>query len=179
VQVVAGGEVFLDVPPWAPGATAIPMVAVDGSFNQTIENARADIATGSLSVGRHTLYVRGRDALGNVGPVSAIFFQVTSAANQAPGVQIARPTKGTVVVAGNPLTLAASAVDPEDGDLSGILIWTSSISGQLLVGAGGDVMLPGGTHIITATVQDSEGVASSANVTVNVGIISGGPTASK
>lgn len=173
-QVVNAGEVYVDVPPWAPGATPIPMVAVDGTFNSTIESARADIATSSLSVGRHTLYVRGRDALNNWGPVSAIFLNVTAAVNQAPTVAIIRPTKNSSVVAGNPLSVEATATDPEDGNLTSTVTWSSNISGPLTVDIEGTVFLPGGQHVLTASATDNEGLVGTATVSVFVGTISGG-----
>lgn len=178
VQTVAAGEVYVDVPPWAPGATPIAMIATDGAFNQTIESARATIPTGALTVGRHTLYVRGRDASNNWGPVSAVFLQVTPpATNQAPAVQLFRPTKGTTVVAGSALNLAAAATDPEDGDLSASIVWTSNlVTGPIYTGGSGSVVLPGGVHTLTATVTDTQGVSGNASINVTVGGISSVPS---
>ncbi|MEZ4363232.1 MAG: M14 family zinc carboxypeptidase [Kofleriaceae bacterium] len=169
VQAVTAGELYVDVPPWAPGATPLPMSAVDGVFNQTIETGRAILSTSTLSVGAHTLYVRGRDALGNWGSVSAAFLTVQGAANQPPVVSISQPKKSTVVVAGGVLTLSATALDAEDGNVSGAIVWTSNISGQIAVGAGGYVVLPSGTHTLTATALDSQGATGAATVTINVG----------
>lgn len=176
VQTIAAGEVFLDTPPWAPGATPIAMTATDGAFNQTIETARANIPTNALANGRHTLYVRGRDSAGNVGAISAAFFTVTAGVNQAPSITLQRPTKGTTVVAGSALSLAATAADPEDGSLSANIVWTSNLSGQIYVGSNGSVVLPGGMHTITASVTDSQGAVGNASVTVSVGGISSVPS---
>jgi hypothetical protein len=76
VQTIAAAEVYLDTPPWAPGATPVPMAPVDGTFNQTVEAVKATLSTAGWSVGRHTLFVRGRDAASNWGPVSAVFVDV-------------------------------------------------------------------------------------------------------
>lgn len=179
VQTIASGEVFVDVPPWAPGATPIALVATDGAFNGTIESVRADIPTSSLSDGRHTLYMRGRDAAGNVGPVSAAFVTITAGANQAPSVSLLRPAKGTTVVAGGALTLAATASDPEQGDLSSTIVWTSNLSGQIYVGGSGSVVLPGGIHTLTASVVDAQGAIGNASITVTVGGISSVPGGGK
>ncbi len=172
VQTIAAGEVFVDVPPWAPGATPIAMTAVDGSFNQTIENVRATIPTSGLADGRHTLYVRGRDAGGATGAISAIFLTVAPGVNQAPTLTLQRPTKGTVVVAGGLLNVAATASDPEEGNLSSSIRWSSNLSGPFFVGGSGSVMLPAGLHTITATVTDAQGAVGNASVTVSVGGIS-------
>jgi hypothetical protein len=48
------------------------------------------------------------------------------------------------------------ANDPEDGNLSGALIWTSSLSGQFGTGAMFNAPLTAGTHTITVTVTDSD-----------------------
>jgi hypothetical protein len=76
-QNIAAAEYYLDTPPWA-GGTPITMSASDGAFNATSENVTASVNTTGLADGRHTLYVRGRDAGNNWGPVSAIFFTITS-----------------------------------------------------------------------------------------------------
>lgn len=78
VQNIAGGEVYIDVPPWleAENPVAIPMQPVDGNFNNPIEQARATLDTSGLSGGQHILYVRGQDAAGNWGAFSAIFLEV-------------------------------------------------------------------------------------------------------
>ncbi len=78
VQALAAAEVFVDTPPWMPGAVAVAMQAVDGAFDETIEPAQVTLATGSWSTGRHTLFVRGRDAASNDGPVTALFIDVTT-----------------------------------------------------------------------------------------------------
>jgi carboxypeptidase T len=75
-QAVAEVQAFIDVPPWLPGAVPIALVASDGSFNSTVEAATGTLSTAGLSLGRHTVYVRGRDAAGNWGAVSAVFLNV-------------------------------------------------------------------------------------------------------
>ncbi|TDM05386.1 MAG: carboxypeptidase [Ideonella sp. MAG2] len=72
-QAIAAGEFYVDTPPWMPGATAQAMTPNDGSFNATTEVAKGTINTTGLSVGKHMVFVRGKDAAGNWGPVSASF----------------------------------------------------------------------------------------------------------
>jgi hypothetical protein len=76
VQAIAAAEVYVDVPPWMPSASAIPLSAVDGAFDETVEAVTGGFTTLNWSLGRHTLFVRGRDAAGNWGPVSAVFVDV-------------------------------------------------------------------------------------------------------
>jgi len=77
VQTIAAAEVYLDTPPWAPGAIPVALSATDGSFDETIEAVSGTLQTGGWTAGRHTLFVRGRDAAINWGPVSAVFIDVT------------------------------------------------------------------------------------------------------
>jgi len=74
-QAITAAEYYVDTPPWAGGA-ARAMSASDGAFSSTSEAVRAQVNTSGWSVGRHTLYVRGRDSSGNWGPVSAVFVTV-------------------------------------------------------------------------------------------------------
>jgi len=76
-QVIAGAEAFVDVPPWMPGATPIALAAADGAFDAKTEKATVTLSTGTLAKGKHLVYVRGTDAAGNKGPVTAIFLKIT------------------------------------------------------------------------------------------------------
>ena len=84
-QNVIAAEYYLDAPPWA-GGTAVAMSASDGSFNSNIEGATAAIDTTSLSQGQHILYVRGQDANGVWGAVSAVFLYIDDNAPPPPAV---------------------------------------------------------------------------------------------
>ncbi len=77
-QSIAGAEYYIDVPPWStsPAPVAHAMTASDGAFNSTSEDVQAVINTASLGVGRHIVFVRGRDTSGNWGPVSAAFLYI-------------------------------------------------------------------------------------------------------
>lgn len=73
---IVAAELSLDMPFWVTGTPTIALMAVDGAFDATIEEVTAVIDTGSLSVGRHMLFIRGQDAEGNWGAPSAHFFVV-------------------------------------------------------------------------------------------------------
>jgi len=75
-QNIAAAEAYVDLPPWMPGATPIPLAAADGSYNAKSEKGTATLATGSLAKGKHLVFVRGKDAAGNFGPVSATFLKI-------------------------------------------------------------------------------------------------------
>jgi len=68
-EVISAVEYTIDKPPWA-GGTPIGMAALDGTFDSPAETAVAQVGT-TLRAGRHTVFVRGRDAAGNWGPVTA------------------------------------------------------------------------------------------------------------
>ncbi len=78
-QNVGAAEYYVDTPPWA-GGTAVPM---NGTFTSQTVPVNATVSTGSLSVGRHIIFVRGRGvnnipstAYQSWGPVSAVFLDV-------------------------------------------------------------------------------------------------------
>jgi hypothetical protein len=75
---VAGAEVYADTPPWITSTVPLTtsMVALDGGFDEKVEDVTASIDPAGLSQGRHLLFVRGRDTDGNWGPVSAGFLYV-------------------------------------------------------------------------------------------------------
>jgi len=75
-QNIAAAEYTLDTPPWEPGAAPVALTAADGAFDGPIENLTVQIDTAGLSPGAHRVYVRGRDADGFWGPVSAAFLRV-------------------------------------------------------------------------------------------------------
>ena len=136
-QSIAEAEVYVDVPPWS-GGTAQALSASDGTFDETVEPVEGLISTTGLAPGRHTLFVRGRDAAGNFGAVSAEFLYVVD-----PGLS---PTvQGTVTDAETGLPLAATvalgpltvATNPGDGTYS--------------------IQVPAGTYDVRATAAGHAG----------------------
>ena len=69
-DVITAAEAYVDLPPWHPNAVAIPLAAEDGNFNSTSEFVIGNIRSGP---GQHMIFLRGRDAAGNWGPVTAVF----------------------------------------------------------------------------------------------------------
>ena len=92
--------------------------------------------------------------------------------NKAPMVVISNPAPGTIVTPGGLLVLSGSAVDLEDGSIPDESYeWTSDVDGFL--GAGPSYPLSGlsnGLHMITLTVEDSDGLASSESVEILVAV---------
>jgi carboxypeptidase T len=118
----------------ASAAWPVAMTADDGVFDESVEPAAAEIETSNLPDGRHLLYVRGRDAAGNWGPVTAAFLTVIDPAT-APTLH------GTVLEEGTGTPLAANvAVGP----------YTTTTDGA------GDysIQVPPGTYDVTVTAAD-------------------------
>jgi hypothetical protein len=66
----------VDTPFWVPGTPITGTAAGDGAFDETIETVTAVMDTTGLAGGRHTLFMRGRDAEGNWGAPTAQFFVI-------------------------------------------------------------------------------------------------------
>ncbi|MDA0244655.1 MAG: M14 family zinc carboxypeptidase [Chloroflexi bacterium] len=107
-QNIAQVEAYLDIPYWEAGAVAIPLTAADGSFNSLRETVTTALDTTGLANGRHTLFVRGRDANGSWGVVSAVFLDIL------PPAQIAG-LEGTITNAETSLPIDAAEVTTADG----------------------------------------------------------------
>src|SRR5262249_31598100 len=96
IQNVAAAEYYLDTPPWA-GGTPLPMQPVDGQFDSPTEAVQATVQTGSIPVGRHILFVRGRgvNSYGGFqswGPLSATWLVVQPYVTPLPTVTGTPPT---------------------------------------------------------------------------------------
>jgi carboxypeptidase T len=121
VQAIAEAQASIDQPFWHPDAQPVPLQAADGNFNSVTEALSGSLDTSGLAPGRHLVYVRGRDAGGAWGAVSAVFLNV----NAAPPVTVADiEPNGTLATAGVAPSLPAvvygamsSAVRSERSDV--------------------------------------------------------------
>lgn len=131
VQTIAAGEAYVDLPPWTVGSSPIPLQAADGAFDATPEDATATFDTDGLAPGRHLVFVRGQDASGSWGPVTARLLWLIDPAT-APQV------RGTVRDAVTWLPLAATVT------VGPLAVATAAGSGYY------DVQVPEGTHDLRA-----------------------------
>ena len=84
---------------------------------------------------------------------------------ELPEITINTPQDGAIIaVDEGPITLAASANDPQDGDLGANISWLSDRDGALTSPA----TLSVGEHLLQASVSDSIGFTASASSTVTV-----------
>ena len=75
------------------------------------------------------------------------------------------PVDGMTVVTGSAVVLSGTAFDESEGDLSGLIVWTSSLDGLLGTGATLTTStLRPGTHVLSATVSDAGGLTGEAHV---------------
>ena len=97
------------------------------------------------------------------------FFIAPGAANTSPFVTITVPENAATFKDDEVISLSATALDLEEGDLAAGLSWTSNLAGDL--GTGPSIKtapLAIGTHVITAQVSDSAGRTGTASITVEV-----------
>lgn len=93
--------------------------------------------------------------------------------NATPSLTITSPADGTVIAAGQAVTLAATASDPGNPNLTSSIEWTSNL--QPFSGHGSPVAATlhvVGTHVLTASVTDSGNKRVERSVRV---IVQGGP----
>lgn len=90
--------------------------------------------------------------------------------NTAPVAQIDSPSDSTVYQLNNSVTFTGSATDTEDRVLAGnALSWVSSIDGPIGFGSSFTINdLSQGTHQITLTAVDSQGMADSTTVAITM-----------
>ncbi len=132
-------------------------ILIDGEIWTTVHDAGPES-------GRVALYSWGNNGL-SFDDVSVIEGGEIS---EPPTVTILTPTDGAAVFAGSMLTMSASALDEEDGNLSTSVSWTSSIDGALGSGASLSSVLTAGVHRITASAIDSDGLAAIAEISLVV-----------
>ena len=155
---------------WSGTSMATPHVVGAAALVMKSGDLNAVEVRNRLQVTADDLGPTGRDRDYGFGLVDADEAVIsTPPANQPPSVEITLPMDGATFTAGQSITFTGSATDPEDGNLTGNLIWTSDLSGQ--IGAGGSFSLTTlgvGTHTITASVTDAAGQTGSDLISITV-----------
>jgi hypothetical protein len=103
---IAAAEYYIDTPYWVTTTVpiSIPMTAVDGTFNNPVEAVQGTVDTTGMSPGQHILFVRGQDANGSWGAVSAVFLEIIDAAPTASFLSSSPDELGTTTVFTNTST---------------------------------------------------------------------------
>ena len=174
-QNVGGAEYYIDTPPWA-GGTAIPM---NGTFTSTTVAVNATINTGSLSAGRHIIFVRGRgvnnfQGFQTWGPITAAFLDVTGGTRTlvSAASRLTHGGAGTFDIA-MPLTGTSGVEDRTSASYNAVFTFDGSVaSGEVLVASGtanvGPISFSGNTMTAQLT-----GVTGAEVVTLRVQNING------
>jgi myo-inositol-hexaphosphate 3-phosphohydrolase len=169
------------VAPGTPVTLAAEVLDGDPATLEWTSNLVGSLGTGSpltlaaLPPGSHSIRAEARDASGSVGTA-----RIGLMVGTPPSLTLLSPADGTVISGPGPIHLRASALDPEDGDITGAITWTSSRDGAL--GTGADVVvgsLAAGAHVVTATVTDSTAItaSTSARIVVRGGTLTFPPVA--
>ena len=137
---------------------AYPLLSNEGVRTQ-LQNTADDLGDS----GRDSLY-----GYGLVNAAEAAGAEIPSP-NEPPNVSIVSPVDGSTFNSGATIPFEGTVSDPEDGDLTANLVWTSSIDGGIGTGGSFSRTLNDGTHIITAEVTDSGGETGSASIGITVG----------
>jgi hypothetical protein len=102
------------------------------------------------------------------GLVNAAAAAESGPINQPPTVSIASPNDGDSFESNTIITFQGTADDPEDGDITSSLVWTSDIDGQIGTGGRVDAILSEGQHTVSAQATDSGGRAGGHTISVTV-----------
>ena len=107
--------------------------------------------------------------------ISNANFTIDGTSGAPPTVTITAPANGSSSEIGTSVSFAGTASDPEDGTISASLTWTSSIDGSIGSGASFSTSsLSLGSHTITASVTDSDGLSDSDVINISVTPVGGG-----
>ena len=134
--------------------------SIDGEFA-----VGDDVSLATLQLGDHTISASVVDS----GGASATSNIQISIINNPPELTITSPENGSSVEVGSDVVFAGNASDVEDGSLSDLIDWRSSIDGAL--GTGQSITLSDlavGEHTISAGVTDSLGESVSRELRLTV-----------
>ncbi|HFD12261.1 MAG TPA: hypothetical protein ENJ32_07310, partial [Crenotrichaceae bacterium] len=112
-------------------------------------------SSSTLTVGTHLIKATATDS-GSLTGTDSITVIVNPPGNTAPTATITAPANNTSVTVGDNITFTGTGTDPEDGDVTASLAWSSDLDGS--IGSGGSFSsstLTVGTHLITVIATDS------------------------
>jgi hypothetical protein len=101
---IQAAEYCIGATPTWPG---IPMSASDGSFDSQIEGVEYNIPTAGLTLGNHTVWVRGQDSNGNWGAGQSIQLEIVYSPIVWPTVSLTTPgmTAGEIYAGDSNITI--------------------------------------------------------------------------
>jgi FtsP/CotA-like multicopper oxidase with cupredoxin domain len=145
---------------------------IDGSLGPPGASVTTSLLT---TTGTHVITASATDSNSNTGSDSITV--IITDVNTPPVVTITGPAT-TTFDEGTPVTFTGTAIDPEDGDISANLSWTSDVGGAIGTGASVTTStLSPGSHGITASVTDSGGLPGSATINITINDVNLAPVA--
>jgi hypothetical protein len=143
-NIIISAEYFVDTIGGSGSGTI--MSASDGYFDSPVENVQAQLSTASLSSGNHTIYVHGRDAVGNWGNFSSVVLTVTE--TQQPPQTQQKMHISDISVRATPhgmsdirIVATVTVVDADRKHVAGALVyghWSGSVTGSMSLWTGTD-----------------------------------------
>ena len=134
------------------------------NWNSNLDGVITSPAT--LSLGTHTLTASVTDTQGFIATSNV---NVTVA--NPPTTTILAPANASQFLQSETINLIGSASDPEDGDISANINWSSNIDNLLGTSASINADLSAGIHTITASVTDSDGAIVTNPATIQLDIL--------
>lgn len=129
------------------------------------------------TIATHTVVLTAVDSRGAEGRAAIQLVVAGVGANLPPDVTLTKPLANATYTVGQPVPLEGEAIDPEDGPILGTdLTWTSSLDGPIATGGFTSTSsLSQGTHTITLTATDGDGLSASEAVTISVNPVGNQP----
>jgi len=123
----------------------------------------SSISHSNLSLGNHTITLKATDETNLMGTTT----RNVEVKQGKPNISISLPNNSQIFIHKASISFNGTSIDPQDGDISLSIVWTSSINGN--IGNGRFTKnLSIGLHNITATIQDSHGLVNRSSVLIRV-----------
>ena len=140
-----------------PNAAYIEDIATH-EFGHALGMGHSSVSGATMTPGYSTCSQTQRTlAADDIAGVEKLY-PATSSTNQPPSVSITSPRSILTFSSGSSISFTGSASDPEQGNLTSAMTWTSNLSGAIGTGGSFSRTLPVGIHNVTASVRDSAGV---------------------
>jgi PKD repeat protein len=160
---------------WSDGATGGDSCTTDGSGQCSVTKGNLKSNVPSVTFGVSNVasgagaYAPGDNHDPDADSDGTVIVVGQPVDNTPPTVNITAPSDGATFSSGAMIDFSGTASDVEDGDLTGSLIWTSDLDGQIGTGGSFSAVLSDGVHTVTAEVTDSGGASGSDTVGITVG----------
>src|SRR3989338_5485457 len=117
-----------------------------------------------LTVGTHTINFKATDSTNGID-IEQLVIEVKEG---KPSLAINLPADKETFFRNTLINFSGTASDPQDGNISGIIKWVSSIDGNIGTGTDFSKVLTYGTHTITASVVDSNNLTASYEINLSI-----------